>query len=66
VSIHAAQARHARWARVLCWILGKIVQRDHCDLVLTSAPTPAGAAARAGALILTVFTVLIWTIWRFV
>ena len=66
VSVHAARARPARWARVLCWILGVLVQRNHCDLALTSAPTPKGAAIRAGALILAVLGVLWWIIWRFV
>jgi hypothetical protein len=56
VSVMAARGRVAgRWPGcALCWLLDRIVERDHCAKALAGgdAPTARPAAYRAGVLLL--------------
>ena len=55
-SLHAAIAwrEGKRWGCVLCWILGKLVETDHCAKQLEPYTEQQPAMLRAGALILMV------------
>jgi hypothetical protein len=61
ISYHAAVAQKdgRRWACWLCWTLARLVQPHHCALQLEAGAEPTGAALRAGALLVSVATILV-------
>jgi hypothetical protein len=54
ISEHAAMSAHAgkRWACVLCRALNVLVQRKHCDKVLSGQPTTGVPALRSFGLLI--------------
>jgi len=72
VSLQAARAHVAgrRWGCVLCWVLDRLVEREHCAMALApDMPTARPAAYRAGALLM-VLGVALWAaplvLWRLI
>ncbi len=65
VSMRAALGQKAGiwyWC-VFCRVLSVLVQKGHCDAVLTNAPTPWWVYVRAGAAFLAVPLILAGLLW---
>lgn len=67
VSLHAAEAEQAgkRWGCWTCWLLARLVQRDHCAITLSNQPEAAGAALRAGLIMAVVIGLPAWVLIHF-
>jgi hypothetical protein len=62
VSLRCAVANRQgkRWARVMCWFLSWAVQRDHCELQFTNAPSPWWVYVRAGICFAVAIRTIVW------